>query len=51
MAPTINLLTGQRKRFAVVRAYPERPTLVFDEWTADLDPPFRRERKALSVLH
>lgn len=37
------LSTGQRKRLALVAALLEdRPAYVFDEWTADQDPAFRR---------
>lgn len=37
------LSTGQRKRLALIAAYLEqRPIYVFDEWTADQDPEFRR---------
>ena len=40
---TTDLSTGQRKRLALVHAYPERrPVMVLDEWAADRDPTFRR---------
>ncbi len=40
---TTQLSTGQRKRLALVAACLERrPILLFDEWTADQDPEFRR---------
>jgi putative ATP-binding cassette transporter len=39
---TLALSQGQRKRLALVVAYPEdRPFLVFDEWAADQDPVFK----------
>ncbi|GAB6040673.1 cyclic peptide export ABC transporter [Endothiovibrio diazotrophicus] len=40
---TTRLSTGQRKRLALIAACLEqRPVLIFDEWTADQDPGFRR---------
>lgn len=40
---TLELSTGQRRRLALIAAYLERrPIVVFDEWTADQDPEFRR---------
>ena len=39
---TTALSTGQRKRLALmVACLEERPVLVFDEWSADQDPPHR----------
>ncbi len=39
----INLSTGQRKRLAlIVTLLEDKPIVVFDEWAADQDPPFRR---------
>ncbi len=41
---TLNLSTGQRKRLALVASLLEdRPVYLFDEWTADQDPRFRKE--------
>jgi putative ATP-binding cassette transporter len=38
-----NLSTGQRKRLACIEALLEdKPIYVFDEWTADQDPEFRK---------
>lgn len=38
-----SLSSGQRKRLALIAAYLEhRPVYMFDEWTADQDPEFRR---------
>ncbi|WP_201066991.1 MULTISPECIES: cyclic peptide export ABC transporter [Thiorhodovibrio] len=40
---TTALSTGQRRRLALIAALLERrPILLFDEWTADQDPEFRR---------
>lgn len=40
---TTALSSGQRRRLALIAAYLEhRPILLFDEWTADQDPEFRR---------
>lgn len=40
---TIDLSSGQRKRLALLSAYLEdRRVYVFDEWTADQDPMFKR---------
>jgi len=40
---TLDLSTGQRKRLALIAAILEdRPIYVFDEWTADQDPEFRK---------
>lgn len=40
---SVELSSGQRKRLALVVALLEdRPVLVFDEWAADQDPPFRQ---------
>ena len=41
---TIQLSTGQRKRLALIVALLEdKPVMIFDEWAADQDPPFRRK--------
>ena len=38
-----DLSSGQKKRLALIAAVLEdRPILVFDEWAADQDPPFRK---------
>jgi cyclic peptide transporter len=40
---TINLSGGQRKRLALLQCYLEdRPIFLFDEWSADQDPEYRR---------
>jgi putative ATP-binding cassette transporter len=40
---TTNLSSGQRKRLALVCSFLEdRPIYVFDEWTSDQDPAFKR---------
>jgi putative pyoverdin transport system ATP-binding/permease protein len=41
---TLSLSTGQQKRVALLVALLEdRPILLFDEWAAEQDPPFRRK--------
>lgn len=41
---TLDLSSGQRKRVGLlVSLLEDRPLLVFDEWAADQDPPFRRK--------
>lgn len=41
---TLNLSTGQRKRLAlVVSLLEDRPIYIFDEWSADQDPHFRKK--------
>jgi putative ATP-binding cassette transporter len=40
---TLDLSIGQRKRLALVVAMlEERPVIIFDEWAAEQDPPFRQ---------
>ncbi len=40
---TVNLSQGQRKRLALLQCLLEdRPVFLFDEWTADQDPEYRR---------
>ena len=42
-SPTIDLSRGQRKRLALLTAYLEdRPFYIFDEWSSDQDPVFRK---------
>jgi putative ATP-binding cassette transporter len=41
---TMDLSTGQRKRLAlIVSLLEDKPVMIFDEWAADQDPPFRKK--------